>query len=232
MSLILLKKILSSSSWQKNIILTCVCSIEICLWLFGRLYPMDSEIYFSLSSPIAIVGGSLPLMVLILAIYLKDTPLLEQTRVSKKLEFRARLLLISLTSFVVAAIPIILSILIALFSQKTYFLHIQIMVEIFIRHFMFLATLGLIQYLGVLFLKNKYIIPILIIASFGSLAFMPRYKFVEYLFIFVMPPVDGKGASVVPLFLLFSGLILLLMSLCYHLTMSQDNLGGTHDSRD
>lgn len=229
MFLRLLKKLINSFSWQINIILSLVFCIEILFWTFGRLYPINSEIYFSLSSPISIVAGSLPLLILILAFFLKDTPLLEQTRISKSLEFKVKMLLVSLTSLIVSAMPITLLLLITLFSHKTNFLHILIIIEIFMRHYMFLFIIGLVQYLGTIFLKNKYIVPILILGSFGSLAFMSRYKFVEYLFIFVVPPVQGKGASILSLLLLFSGLSLLLISLCYQLTIRKDNLGGVND---
>lgn len=226
-----LKKIITSSSWVVKIALLIVLFIEGALWVFGRLYPIDSEVYFSLLSPVAISGGSLPILFIFLAIFLKRPPLFEQIRQSRLFEFKIYLLLIFFSSFIISLIPIVIFIIMALVFNNSDIIIGKVVVEIIIRHFMFLFVLGTIQYLGTLILKNKYIIPCLLLGSFISLSFMTNYKVVSNLFIFTQPPIQNKGNGLtlpilIPLFFFLS---LLIISVSYQIIIRKDILGGDYD---
>lgn len=224
------RQIVSSSSMVKMGILS-VFLMEVALWLVGRLYPIDSEIYFSLLSPVAITAGSLPLLCIFLFIYLKRPPLLEQVRQSKQAEFKLGMLFVFLSSVVLSLIPSMLFILMAVFSNNSDFIKASIVAEVVLRHFMFLFIVGIIQYLGVLLVENKAIVPGFMLGSLISLSFMTDYKFVRNLFIFTQPPIQNKGdgrplSFVIPLFLCVA---LCLIYVAYETIVRKEALGGTYD---
>lgn len=226
-----LKRLITNSSWLVKVVLLIVISIELALWTFGRLYPIDSEIYFSLLSPIAISGGSLPILFIFLSVYLKNPPLFEKIRQPRRFEFKLCMLFILMSSFIISTVPIIIFIIMALLSNNIDIIKLDVILEIIIRHFMFLFVVGSIQYLGTLIMKNKYIIPCLLLGSFISLSFMTNYRLVSDIFIFTQPPINNKGNGLpllllIPLFLFLS---ILITATSYEILMRKDTLGGYYD---
>lgn len=199
--------------------------VEIWLWSVGRLYPINHEVYLTLLSPVSISAGSLPLFCISLALILKRFNLLEKIRISTVLRTKTNLTIITMISIIVSLIPSVIFLTLALASHNSSLIVPQVMGEIIIRHFMLLFSIGLIQYIGTFFIKNKYIVPAITLTTFLFLSFMTQYQGVKYIFIFINPPIKNQGFALINIIPLFLGLMLILISSCFIISQKKEALG-------
>lgn len=226
MLLALLKKELERHSLFVYLGLALLFVIESCYWIWGRFGTIDHEIYFSLLFSVSFAWGSLPLLVISLAILLKDFTIYQKIRIPVEQQIQVKLMFITLISLFISILPSFLFMVTALVTGKSSYILLNIVLEVIARHFMMLFSLGLIQYLGMSFFKNKYAVPSFLLSVYGALAYMysTYAELVIYSFPFLIPP-TYKGFSLVSVSLFFGALVLILGALIFIRGKNKESLG-------
>ena len=190
---------------------------------------IDGNLYENILFSIEFTFYGLPPFFALLLCLIQFPESMERIRLTKKLEFKVNLCCIASAAFISAFIPIFALVILAIYHQTTQIFSLGMMIEVYIRYLLMFVTIGLIQYLGALWLKNKWYMTGFLMISFSCLAFLYYIKtdfgnLFKIAFFYLTPPVAESGHSLVAIIPVFVGSSGLLSGLCYFRLVTQEHL--------
>lgn len=190
---------------------------------------VESELYESVLFSTVFTFYSLPLFFALILCLMQLLQSMERIRLTKWMEFKVNLCYVTLSSIVSSLVPILSLLILAIYRSTTQFLVVGLMLEVYARYFMMFMTIGIIQYFGTLWLKNKWYIAGFLMITIPCFAFLYYIKtdfgnFFKFAFFYLTPPAMKSGHSVITIIPFFLGSILLLGSLCYLRLINQEYL--------
>ena len=190
---------------------------------------IDGNLYTSILFSIEFTFYALPIFFILLLYFVRFPESMERIRLSKWLEFKVNITCLFIVAFISSFTPILALILLAISQHTSEFLIVSVMLEVFVRYFMMFVTIGVIHYIGTIWLKNKWYMTGLLMICFPCFAFLYYVKtdfgnFFKFAFFYLTPPLAEAGHSIIILIPFFLGSILLLCSLCYWRLINQEYL--------
>ncbi|MCJ0576811.1 hypothetical protein, partial [Enterococcus cecorum] len=133
---------------------------------------VESELYESVLFSTVFTFYSLPLFFALILCLMQLLQSMERIRLTKWMEFKVNLCYVTLSSIVSSLVPILSLLILAIYRSTTQFLVVGLMLEVYARYFMMFMTIGIIQYLGTLWLKNKWYIAGFLMITIPCFAFL------------------------------------------------------------